>query len=460
MRRGPGRTSRGRARRPWPRRSRAGCPPRSRPASSRAGRSARRGRRATIPGRCAPGRRRRRGGAAGGARRRLPAAWRRRCGVSGSGGKIRIGRGAAGGGQPAAGAVKAAAISVALFSGMWLSAGCRRISASSPSRAPIRPRRSAMPSASPACRAAAAAVTASWPRCWRGPSGSTASASSRMHLDAEARVDLAELERQQRADRLAAGRRGGPARPRAPRAPPSVRTSVSRTRRAPWPAAVQPGAERRQQPVDAGEHVGLEPDRLGEGQAQREDVGRPRRRDRLGGAAERLVEPAPDACGPSRRASWRARQRRHVGDPAQAERLQRRDLLRLEPQRRHRQRRRYGRWSRPAARCGRRPAGRAAGGGGAPPRSQRRFWARERVARASWSMASPACGRPGAGAGIARHRPGGADACRRGRAGAMRPKSAASASTCGREPRLAAEEMRAAGDVEHQRLAPPRRPRG
>ncbi len=39
-------------------------------------------------------------------------------------------------------------------------------------------------------------------------------------------------------------------------------------------------------------------------------------------------------------------------------------------------------------------ASRVASGGGAPPRSQRRFWARERVAWASWSMASPACATP------------------------------------------------------------------
>ena len=95
--------------------------------------------------------------------------------------------------------------------------------------------------------------------------------------------------------------------------------------------------------------------------------------------------------------------------------------------------------------------GRARSAGGGPPRSQRRFCARERVARASWSMASPACGGPGARPGVARHRPGGAEGV-----GEAEPDGEAEIRRLrldpGRERRLAAEEVGAAGDVEDQRL--------
>ena len=452
MRRAPGRTSRGRARRPWPRRSRAGFPPRSRPASSRAARSARPDRRATIRGRCAPGRRRRRGGADGGARRRSRAGRRRSPGVSGSGGKISTGRGAAGRCQPVAGALKAAAISVAPFSGMWLSAGCSRTSASSPSRAPSRPRRSAMPSASPpGWRVAAAAATASWPRCWRGPSGSTTIAFEPDHLDAEAGVDLAELQRQQRPDRLRPV--GGAREPDLAQ----LGLSVGADQRQPHPPRAlagggEPVAERRQQPVDAGEDVRLEPDRLGEASAaaRRHAAAAPARPAPARGRAPGRAAAAPPARPAGRAAP--AACRHEVDDPAEAERLQRRELGGIEPERRHRQRADMRAASRPAARS----AGRA----------RRQCRGRRRSAAA---LPAPLL-RPRAGGarllvdGVAgmrregcrrrhsapppRPRPG----CRRAPSRSVSPKLRRLRLDLGDEPRLAAEEPGAAGDVEHQRL--------
>ena len=269
-------------------------------------------------------------------------------------------------------------------------------------------------------------MTASWPRCWRGLSGSTAGASSRItSMPKPASISPSFSAR---SGRIASGRSAGRASPTSRSSGrPSVRTSVSRTRRAPLAGGGEPGAERRQQPVDAGEHVRLEPDRLGKGQPQREDVLRPRRRDRLGGAAERLVEPArhrrPEPPG-----ELRPRQRRQIGDPAEAERLQRRDLGGVEPERRHRQRadmgdglaRRHDAAEPRRSAPGRPAAGRRvpsaasapASGWRAPPGRWRRRHGRPRCRRRR--SAPPPRRRRG---------------CRRGRAGAVRPKSAASAST-------------------------------
>ena len=100
------------------------------------------------------------------------------------------------------------------------------------------------------------------------------------HLDAEAGVDRAELQRQQRPDRL---RPVGGAR-EADLAQRGLAVGADQGQPHPPRAlagGAQPGAERRQQPVDAGEDVRLEADRLGEGQPEREDMRRPRRRDRL-----------------------------------------------------------------------------------------------------------------------------------------------------------------------------------
>ena len=137
------------------------------------------------------------------------------------------------------------------------------------------------------------------------------------------------------------------------------------------------------QPLDDGEHVLLARDRLGE--ALLGDIGRDRqaRRERLVLAAERAVELAQQV-GAEAGGERRARQVDDVADALQADARQRRDRLGRQPQRRERQRREQARARRPARRSHgcemRRGPGRADGrrDGGARREAEARH-AREQV---------------------------------------------------------------------------------
>ena len=89
--------------------------------------------------------------------------------------------------------------------------------------------------------------------------------------------------------------------------------------------------------LDGAEHVGLERDRLGEAALRHERRHRQARRDRLVLAAERLVEPAHERYAEAR-GQRRARAVDDVGDMLQADLRELGDRLRRDPQRGERQR--------------------------------------------------------------------------------------------------------------------------
>ncbi|GIX15221.1 MAG: hypothetical protein KatS3mg118_3180 [Paracoccaceae bacterium] len=213
--------------------------------------TAKRDRRATIPARSArvprPRRRPAAAGATGSCGGGRPPAAR-----TGSGGIRLTGRGPGGAGQRRGGSEKAAAARVAVRSGMWLSAGRRRISASSPMRVPSRPSRSAKPSAPPAAsRARASASASSPPLCLAAVSGSVTGADRRSMSNPKPAVIPPSFSAS--SGRMRPGSRAGRARPTSMATmPPSLRRSSNRRRRAPRPALssrAQRGGSRRSSPA-------------------------------------------------------------------------------------------------------------------------------------------------------------------------------------------------------------------
>ncbi len=259
------------------------------------------------------------------------------------------------------------------------------------------------------------------------------------HVDAEARVDPAHLQRKDRADAVGIVRGAGKAHLH------HLGRVIAAMRLEPQPPGAaprlaQPCADPVHQPVEPGHDVGLQPDGIGQREPRGEGPGRRRGRDGLWRRAQRLIQPRHQA-GAEAAGKRRARLPRQVADGAQAEAGKLLGHVRFDPQRGDRQ------GGERAARLPRRrdaPAvlQRAAAFPAAPGglRAGRARLLLDGVARAGGHRTA---------ASVTRQCPGRA---LRVRDGAAHGQAEARAVLC--QPvdqrRFAAEEMRAAGDVRHQ----------